>query len=377
MTETAPAPLAARQRAVDRALAHLTEGAPATRLEPPSLLPAGPLLDLYGEDIRARAYLVTEPDGERMLRPDFTLPVVETHLAAGGGAARYVYAGPVWRRQAAGSARAREYVQVGLEIFGGDPAAAEAEVFARFQRLVAPAFGGQASRAEIGDAGLLSAAIDALETTPSRRAALLRHRWRPARFQRLLERFGAGHAAFIAEKAPLIEAWQAGKLSAEMAAAGAAVGLRDGAEIEARLARLAEEAESPPLALEGVARISALLSLEAPAEAAAAELTRHVAGVPALERAVTRFEARLQAIEAAGATLAGVTFRGAFGRTTLEYYDGFVFGFLAPKGQNLPVLASGGRFDALVRAMGGPESLSAVGGIVRPEALLALSEDAR
>ena len=38
------------------------------------MLPAGALLDLYGEDIRARAYVTADPvRGEQMLRPDFTM----------------------------------------------------------------------------------------------------------------------------------------------------------------------------------------------------------------------------------------------------------------------------------------------------------------
>ena len=64
--------------------------------------------------------------------------------------------------------------------------------------------------------------------------------------------------------------------------------------------------------------------------------------------------------------------RAGFGRTTLEYYDGFVFGAVARGRPDLPPIASGGRYDALTRVLGGGRALPAVGGIVRPEALLAL-----
>ncbi len=44
------------------------------------------LLDLYGEDIRARAYVTSDAlRGEQMLRPDFTVPVVQMHMDAWGG----------------------------------------------------------------------------------------------------------------------------------------------------------------------------------------------------------------------------------------------------------------------------------------------------
>ena len=64
------------------------------------LQPAGALLDLYGEDIRARAFVTHDPlRGEMMLRPDFTVPLVQRHMDQGRGQGRYTYAGEVFRRQ--------------------------------------------------------------------------------------------------------------------------------------------------------------------------------------------------------------------------------------------------------------------------------------
>ena len=90
----------------------------AVVLETSILQPADLLLDLYGEDIRARAYVTSDPlRGEQMLRPDFTVPVVQMHMAEGAEPARYTYAGEVFRRQQDDMARANEYFQVGYEIF--------------------------------------------------------------------------------------------------------------------------------------------------------------------------------------------------------------------------------------------------------------------
>ena len=58
------------------------------------------LLDLYGEDIRGRAFITNDPVyGEMMLRPDFTIPIVEQHMANNVSPARYTYCGKVFRRQ--------------------------------------------------------------------------------------------------------------------------------------------------------------------------------------------------------------------------------------------------------------------------------------
>ena len=96
------------------------------------LQPADELLDLYGEDIRARAYLTSDPlHGEMVLRPDFTVPVVQMHMETFAEPARYTYAGKVFRKQETDTTRANEYVQVGYEVFDGkDPSGADAEVFA-------------------------------------------------------------------------------------------------------------------------------------------------------------------------------------------------------------------------------------------------------
>jgi ATP phosphoribosyltransferase regulatory subunit len=173
------------------ALRAIFEGQGAALVEPPILQPSGTLLDLYGEDIRARAYVTSDAlRGEQMMRPDFTVPVVQMHMAHGAEPARYTYAGEVFRRQEHDPDRPNEFVQVGYEVFDRkDPAAADAEVFA----LIHDALAGLPVRAVTGDIGVLMAAVQGLETTQARKDALMRHIWRPRRFRALLERF-AGDA---------------------------------------------------------------------------------------------------------------------------------------------------------------------------------------
>lgn len=171
----------------------------AQPVETAILQPAETLLDLYGEDIRARAFTTTGPEGEAMLRPDFTVPVVQMHMAEGGDPARYCYSGEVFRRQPADAERAAEYVQVGFELFGADPAGADAECFALFHRLLAPLN----LRVHTGDIGILTAAVRGLNTTDARKTALLRHVWRPRRFRALLDRFAGRGVASSSRKALL------------------------------------------------------------------------------------------------------------------------------------------------------------------------------
>ena len=86
--------------------------------------------------------------------------------------------------------------------------------------------------------------------------------------------------------------------------------------------------------------------------------------LPAIGPAVDRFAARLDALAAKGVDVATLAFEASHGRTALEYYDGFVFSFLA---DGMPPVASGGRYDALTAVLGAGAFIPAVGGVIRPE----------
>jgi ATP phosphoribosyltransferase regulatory subunit len=312
---------------------------------------AGTLLDLYGEDIRARAFVTQDPlQGEMMLRPDFTVPLVERHMAAGRKAARYAYAGEVFRRQEDDPDRTPEYMQAGYEILGEIPAEADAEVFATFRELLAPL----GLRAATGDIGLLRAAVAGLRTSKVRKAALMRHLWRPVRFKGLLARY-AGEPRAVPEAPELPE-----------------FGLRSAAEVAERIARLRVDAAEPRLSGEEIALLDALLAVSEKAGEALGHLRALAADMPAIAEAVTALDARLEALAARGVPVEALDFEASYGRTTLEYYDGFVFGFYADARPDLPPVATGGRYDALTRALGGGKGIPAVGGVIRPGLMLEL-----
>ncbi len=334
----------------------------AVPVEADILLPAETLLDLYGEDIRARAYVTQDPArGEMMLRPDFTVPVVQAHMAHGADPARYCYLGEVFRKQDRASERASEYLQVGFEVFDRTaPEAADAEVFALFQSMLAEL----SLRPATGDIGILMAAVRGLDTTPQRRAALLRHIWRPKRFRALLDRF-AGRAPVPAARAALLERLAKGSPEALIAEAGTFVGLRGAEEIAARAEALLADAGAKPISAPEAAMLYDLLTLEAPAAAALAHLRGIMPMLPAIGPAVDRFARRLEALAARGVDVDRLPFEASHGRTSLEYYDGFVFSFHAAD-PALPPVASGGRYDALTAVLGAGASIPAVGGVIRP-----------
>ena len=349
----------------------LFQAADAVPVDADILLPAETLLDLYGEDIRARAYVTHDPvRGEMMLRPDFTVPVVQAHMRGGADPARYCYMGEVFRAQDhltdVSGARPLEYLQVGFEVFDRSaPEAADAEVFA----LIASALSGLPLRAVTGDMGILLAAVRGLTTTPARKSALLRHIWRPQRFLALLNRF-AGRSPVSPARSALLQRLSKGDIAAQIANAAPMIGLRSEGEIAARAHALIEDAKAPPIPTGEADLLTALLSLAAPCDDALMQLQTMAAQMPSLAAATRRFAHRLDALRARGVDTASLPFEASLGRASMEYYDGFVFAFTGAA--NLPPYASGGRYDALTQVLGGGRSIPAVGGVIRPHLVAAL-----
>lgn len=352
-----PPPSRAAIRREAQRLCALFKAAGGEPIETAILQPAEVLLDLYGEDIRARAYTTSDPvKGEQMLRPDFTVPVVQMHMESSAEPARYTYCGEVFRRQEADPNRASEYFQVGYEVMGGAPAAeADAEVFALIEGMLAPL----GLRAVTGDIGILMAAVDGLETTEPRKAALRRHLWRPRRFRALIDRF-SGRAEVPASRLALLDA------ADPMAGAGPMIGLRSEAEIAHRIKTLREDAATAPISEGEVALLDAVLNVRETCPNALEQLRDIAVDLPAIGGAVARLAARLAALEARGIDVAALPFEASFGRAQMEYYDGFVFGFTSAAHPEWPPVASGGRYDALTRRLGNGREIPAVGGVIRP-----------
>ncbi len=332
----------------------------ATVVKPSILQDAGTLLDLYGEDIRTRAYVTSDPiRGELMLRPDFTVPIVQRHMQEGADPARYTYAGKVFRRQEENPDRASEYIQVGYEIFdGSNLAAADAEIFS----LVLQACDGVPVRSVTGDIGILMAAVAGLNTTERRKNALMRHIWRPKRFRTLLERF-SGKLSVPPTRAALL----AGK--GEALTGVPHIGLRSLSEIQERVDALTQDAATAPISQNEIDLISALLSVRERADFALSHLRDLAVDMPSISQKVAQAARRFDALDARGVDVTALQFEASYGRTSMEYYDGFVFGIYAAHMPEIAPIATGGRYDALTERLGQGRSIPAVGAVVRPHLL--------
>lgn len=358
-------------RAQAERLFRFFQTAGAQPVETDMLQPADTLLDLYGEDIRTRAYVTTDAlRGELMLRPDFTVPVVRMHLDEGVAEGCYTYMGKVFRQQEHELGRPNEYFQVGYEQFGdADAEAADANVFALFDEVLSPL----GLRAATGDIGILLAAIEGLTTTAHRKAALRRHLWRPRRFRALIDRFG-GRTAVSETRLALLDDVAEQGVEGVLSANGPAIGLRSRAEVAARIQVLQEDAAAAPLSRGELEILDQIIGLRETAPFALEHLRDIAVDMPAIAPAVLRLEKRLSALSDRGVDVDTLDFEASYGRTTMEYYDGFVFGFYNENRLDLPPVASGGRYDALTRVLGQGRAVPAVGGVVRPAEVLMLTK---
>ncbi len=353
-------------------------------IAPAVIQPADVFLDLIGEDLRARTYVFTDPDGaELCLRPDLTIPACRVYLDRhrdGAAAARYTYSGGVFRYQPAGGSltHPREIRQAGIESFAAaDPGRAEAEILALSVEAVRAA-GLRAFRLRIGDLGIFHALIEALDMPVRWRARLRHHFWRPDAFRAQLVRLTNGKSNAGRLPAPLLAALETARPEdASAIVAGylaernlEATGTRGVDEIAAQiLAEIADHRE-PPLPRSTAAVLDSYLTIASSA-ATAPERIRSLARQNHLdiEPALTAFERRLALAAEEGVDLTQAQFGAGFGRA-FEYYTGFVFEILSPAiGDTIPI-GGGGRYDTLVSAISGTLPVPAVGGAIHTERLL-------
>ena len=343
----------------------LFEAAGYVRIEPEILQPADIFLDLSGEEIRHRLLLTTDNEGrEWALRPEFTIPVARAYLASASvKEAGFSYYGPVFRAR---SGEPSEFIQAGIESFGRtDAEAADAEILARALESLRAA-GETNHEIRLGDMGLFTALLEALEL--------------PAVWQRRLRRAfakGALDAASLtamaddeieaSEHAGLLKAMQGqdpraarGFVEDLLKIAGiSSVGGRSAGEIAERFLSQASREDEGTFSEQSRSVLQRFLAIEGDPDSVAESLRElnDEAGLD-LNRVLDAFETRAGFYAARGIDLNNVFFSARFGRN-LDYYTGAVFEIRRKSDHR--VVVGGGRYDRLLKLLGAPDAIPAVG----------------
>ncbi|WP_269715317.1 ATP phosphoribosyltransferase regulatory subunit [Caulobacter sp. NIBR2454] len=347
----------------------LSAGAQA--VDSPVLQPLSLLLDLSGESMRARLFVVQGDGGEELaLRPDFTIGVARSHIEAGVEIGRYAYEGKAFRVAPVGSGRAEEFLQIGLEAFGPpEGPRADAEVAALAWK-ASVAGGRDDLTLLLGDVSLFSAFVDSLDLAPPLAARLKRAFSHPRLLKAELEGevvaapSGSGKLANLLAGLPEAEAEEVLRELWTMTGVEP-VGGRRPADIVHRLIARSQAQDAGRLSESEIAAVRGYLSISDRPRAALAAV-KGLSGPKgeALQTALAAWDSRLAALIELGADEARMTLSTGFGRA-FGYYDGVLFEVRsAALGDERPV-AAGGRYDGLVPRLGG-KAAGAVGCMVRP-----------
>jgi ATP phosphoribosyltransferase regulatory subunit len=338
-----------------------------TPIDPPVLQPAEPFLDLSGEDIRRRMFLTSDPHGRELcLRPDLTIPVSRAYLQSpsAGKAAGYCYLGVVFRHR---EGAATEILQAGIESFGrNDKAAADAEMLSLGLEATT-LYGLPTPEIRLGDVGLFTAFVAALDLAPAWKRRLVKDFNRKWSLAHDLDELaltptngGAEYRGVLAALAGSDPKAAHHLVTDLLSIAGIeAVGGRSVAEIAERFLEQAALGAGTRLPQETRALIERFLAVRGDPDEAAGELRALAADANlALSPALDLFETRTGFLAARGVNVGAIHFSTAFGRG-IDYYTGFVFELHDPRSKG-PLIA-GGRYDGLLTRLGAHEQIPAVG----------------
>jgi len=338
-----------------------------TPIEPPVVQPAEPFLDLSGEDIRRRMFLTSDPHGRELcLRPDLTIPVSRAYLQspAAGKAAAFCYLGAVFRHR---EGLAAEFLQAGIESFARqDKAAADAEMLALGLEATT-LYGLAAPDIRVGDVGLFSAFVAALDLAPAWKRRLVKDFNRKWSLAHDLDQLALTAASGPPEYQGVLAALAGSDPKAAhhlvtdlLSIAGIeAVGGRSVAEIAERFLEQAALGAGTRLPRETRALIERFLAVRGDLDEAAGELRALAADAKlSLGAALDLLETRTGFLAARGIDVRAIHFSTAFGRG-FDYYTGFVFELHDVRSKG-PLIA-GGRYDGLLSRLGAREPIPAVG----------------
>ena len=329
-------------------------------VEPPIVHPATVFVELAGEDLRRRLNLTNAADGtELALRPDYTIPVCLQHLATGAAKrkAGYAYLGPVFRHR---RDEPGEFLQAGIESLGRmDRIAADADAL-KLALDALDLIGVANTAVRIGDSAIFGAVLDGLDLSPPWQRRLARNFGNRERVAGLIARANGGASATPAAAGRS----QRGEARRRAAEALGASGL---ATIDGRTAdEIADRYVEKTVIAAGIgdrpAKVLSRFLGVSGTPARALSIMRKLATGEALsiDKALDRFEARIEALDRRGVALPRLTFAADFGRR-LDYYTGFVFEVHDASRPGSGQIVGGGRYDRMMGLISGGAAVPAVG----------------
>lgn len=331
-----------------------------------------------GGELAAQLYSFTDPSGRHVsLRPEFTSSVVSQFVEGalkGPMPQRWQYSGTIFRYEGAGednSSGGLEFQQLGAELLGSPNEAADAEILATTVQALST-LGVVGHRLRIGHMGVVNAMLDGLGLSERARVFVVNS----------LDQLRNGEVGMAAVRARATDLGLLGdertreltKLAREMPAAQAEgmvegflsqsvegiAGQRTPDEVFRRYLKKLREAGVPEIVDKALRFSAELVAISGPVEVVRKKLGALIKQFDLDARVLLPLDKLLAAL--GQYDLKGVPAALDLGMARgIAYYTGMVFDIDHPKIKGRPGLGGGGRYDGLVRALGGKRDVPALG----------------
>ena len=317
------------------------------QIETSILQPADPFIDLLGEEMRRRLFTFEDPRGETLcLRPDLTIPTARAYIEANQfNNTRLCYDGTAFRYQPRGAGKPEEFTQIGIEILNGaSKLDDEIEIVSQMSNALG-AEGVNRFDVYLNDLSLFEALLNDLALPERQQTRLMRSYAHGSTFKTSLNALSQP-GLFVARDLPHDSANEIAGRSLD--------------DIQARYNDKRSAANSEPLSQDISTKLLAFSALNCAADRLPDCIEKiGISPGKQLENAMADFAIRCKKLEAL-VPQSDLLFSAARGRK-LAYYTGFIFEICVPALGPRQVIASGGRYDALLAALNAPQSMPAVG----------------
>ncbi len=331
-----------------------------------------------GGELSGMLYTFDDPGGNRVsLRPEFTPSVIRhyiEHASDFGAPTRLSYSGPVFRYHSLDSGDLRQFTQVGTELIGLAGSDADAEI-------LSIACGGLGElglsgwTVRIGDTGLLNRVLDAHGLSDATKGFVFAHLHEPKAAST-----SVGRLVSLADEMGLIRAQGEGDLAPVATENGedatrrfvrdmlsdsvsSPVGRRTTDQIVERLLRKLRHADSPDRLASALSLVADLSKVSGAPDEALPVVEEILRAHDTDPTSIDGLRALFDVLPGRRAPLSNVVLDLAF-VPGIAYYTGIVFEISCDGDDGSVTVGGGGRYDGLVRALGG-EDVPAMGFALR------------
>lgn len=373
-----------QQRWVVEQLSYFLAQAGYARVDSPILEQSDLFQASFGQELWQNLYAFRLHHRDLCLRPEYTASICRLyldHYQQQPLPMRFQYAGPVFRYEAPGRSRYRQYTQFGVELFGGHPWSADAEIL----QLACDALNNMhitRYRLELGHIGVASGFINRLHLDDQAAHLLLSLMEQISRSEegerQAQARLEALYPAFSQEDVSSVAANTAGVLETRYITSllnGISISFGDDdarSEVVERFLWKMGRSEQRRQILHALDFLRALHAVSGPPPQVFDELQDLLQRYELDAEPLIELEQLVSVVEQCGVPRDQITLNLSLGRG-ISYYTGLVFEIHAQEEDGFDTqLCGGGRYDRLMRAVGSTRDISACGFAFGIERLLSL-----